>query len=260
MSSPTPGRDVGRLAGKRILITGAGRGIGRAIAHKCLREGGRVLICDLEADRLNEAVEALRPAGEISGLAGDVSDSDFREALLAAARARLGGLDVLINNAGIALFEPFLDHALSTWDRTLDVNLRAAFALGQLAARQMIAQGGGGAIVNMASTNGHLGERGLTAYNASKAGMILLTKTMAIELAEYGIRANCVSPGFILTEIQAEGGADSAWIADYLQKIPLRRYGTPEEVANVFAFLASDEASFMTGASVVVDGGQIAEE
>ena len=251
---------MGRLDGKRTIVTGAGRGIGKAIVAKFLAEGARVIACDLVPERMQAAVAELAVGGEVHGLAGDVTDPEFCAALVRAAEERLGGLDVLVNNAGIALVQPFLGHTLDAWDRTLAVNLRAAFLLGQLAARSMVARGAGGAIVNMASTNGHVGERGLAAYNASKAGVVLLTKTMAIELAEHGIRVNCVSPGWIMTDLALEGGHDPAFIDAYLEKIPLRRYGRPEEVANLFAFLASDEAGFITGESVVIDGGQLAEE
>ena len=251
---------AGRLDGKTAIVTGAGRGIGKAIAQKFLAEGAKVVICDLIAERLAAADTELRARGNLSALAGDITDAPFRETLIADAIGRFGSLDILANNAGIAIVQPFLDQTLDVWDRTFAVNLRAMFALGQLAARVMIAQGRGGAIVNMASTNGHLGERGLTAYNASKAGVVLLTKTMAIELAEHGIRVNCVSPGWIWTDLSQESGFDQAVIDKYLEKIPLRRYGRPEEVANLFAFLASDEASFITGESVVIDGGQLAEE
>ena len=249
-----------RLSGKGAIVTGAGRGIGMAIARKFLLEGARLLICDVAADRLEGVARDLGALGEVHALAGDVTDPDFDALLVRRARELFGGLDVLVNNAGIVAFEPFLEHTQATWDRTLAVNLKSVFLLGQAAARAMVDQGRGGAIVNMASSNGHVGERGLAAYNASKAGVVLLTKTMAIELAPHDIRVNCVSPGFIRTELVREAGMDEGSIREYVAKIPLGRHGRPEEVANVFAFLASDEASFMAGESVVVDGGQLSEE
>lgn len=249
-----------RLEDKTAIITGAGRGIGKAIAAKFLQEGARVVVCDIVSDRMEETAQELRQYGDVHCMIGDVTDPDFCDALVEGAREQFGQLDILVNNAGIAVFEPFLEHSVESWDRTLDVNLKAVFLLGQRAARAMVDQGTGGAIVNMASSNAHMGEKELAAYNVSKAGVLLLTKTMAVELAPYDIRVNCVSPGFILTELVREAGADEAFIQKYTKKIPLGRYGKPEEVANLFAFLASDEASFITGEAVIIDGGQLSEE
>ncbi|MFW6116788.1 MAG: SDR family NAD(P)-dependent oxidoreductase [bacterium] len=249
-----------RLEGRSAIITGAGRGIGKATATKFLKEGARVLVCDIVGDRMEASGQDLSHHGEVHTMVGDVSDPGFCDALLEQAQGVFGELNILANIAGIAVWQPFLKHSEAAWDRTLNVNLKSVFMLSQRAARVMIEQGEGGAIVSMASTNGHVGEKCLAAYNASKAGVVLLTKTMAIELAPHNIRVNCVAGGFIQTKLAANGDVPDDFLRDYIKKIPLGRPGRPEEVANLITFLASDEASFITGESVVIDGGQLSEE
>ena len=248
-----------RLQGKAAIVTGAGRGIGKAIAGKFLQEGAEVLICDVDPGRVEEAQRELEAIGSVHGEVADVTSREEVEGLVGRAKGALGRIDVLVNNAGVARYERFLEIADKDWNDTLAVNLTGVFLCSQVAAREM-RERGSGAIVNMASTNGILGEPGLAPYNASKAGVVLLSKTMAIELAPHNIRVNSVCPGFILTDLALEGGMSEEEIHAYTSKIPLGRYGRVEEVANAFAFLASDEASFITGAELVVDGGQICQE
>ncbi len=250
-----------RLKGKKAVVTGASKGIGKAIVQKFLQEGATVVFCGSNPERVLSAEKELAAyGGPVYGVVADVSKSADIDKLMAFAVEKLGTIDILVNNAGIAKFEPFLDISEESWNHTLSVNLTGLFLCSQAASRIMVKQNKPGAIVNMSSTNGILGEAGLAHYNASKAGIVLLSKTMAIELARHKIRVNSVCPGFILTGIQQDGGASEEEIREYVHKIPLHRYGTVEEVANAFAFLASDEASFITGTELVVDGGQICEE
>jgi 3-oxoacyl-[acyl-carrier protein] reductase len=248
-----------RLEGKSAIVTGAGRGIGKAIAKRFLEAGARVMICDLEPERLQAAGEELAAIGTVQSEVVNVTSREEVERLVDRAKEEFGRIDVLANNAGISRFEPFLEITDENWNDTLAINLTGVFLCSQVVATEMKNQGSG-AIVNMGSTNGILGEEGLAHYNASKAGVILLTKTMAIELAPHNVRVNSVCPGFILTELQLESGMSEETIQDYASLIPLNRYGRVEEVASAFAFLASDEASFITGTELVVDGGQICRE
>jgi 3-oxoacyl-[acyl-carrier protein] reductase len=248
-----------RLQNKCAIVTGAGRGIGKAIASKFLQEGAKVVICDLEETRLQAAVDELSGYGTVHSLRIDVTQREQVQELVDFTKETYGRIDILVNNAGIARYEPFPEISDKNWQATLNVNLTGSFLCSQIVAREMINQKSG-AIVNMGSTNGLLGEPGLAHYNASKAGVILLGKSMAIELAPYNIRVNSVCPGFILTELALEGGMSEEEVRNYTAKIPLNRFGKVEEVANAFAFLASDEASFITGTELVVDGGQICQE
>jgi NAD(P)-dependent dehydrogenase (short-subunit alcohol dehydrogenase family) len=246
------------LDGRGVLVSGGSRGIGLAAARRFLEEGSRVFIAALDADEVRSAVEDLREIGTIDGGAYDVGDeSDVARLAEDAARA-LGGIDVLINNAGIAFMRPFLELEAERWDDVIRVNLRGQFLVGQRVARTMVANGRGGAIVNMASTNALEGEAGYAHYDASKGGVVTLTRTMAIELAPHGIRVNALCPGKIATPLQHEA-EDPRYVERFLrERVPLGRSGTAEEVAAAYAFLASADASYITGTLLVVDGGQLA--
>jgi NAD(P)-dependent dehydrogenase (short-subunit alcohol dehydrogenase family) len=247
------------LSGKGVLVSGGSRGIGLAAARRFLEEGCRVFLSGLDEAEVKHAVLELdRPDDVLAGRPVDVADEDQVDDLVTAAEAFLHGIDVLANNAGTAWQEPFVDIAAERWDRILDVNLRGEFLVAQRVARGMIARGRGGAIVNMASTNALEGEAGYAHYNASKGGIAMLTRTMAVELGAHGIRVNALCPGKIATPLQGEA-EDTGYTRRFVRdRIPLGRSGTPEEVAAAYAFLASDEASFITGELLVVDGGQLA--
>ena len=246
------------LDGAGVLISGGSRGIGLAAARRFLEEGSNVFLSGVDPVEVEAAVEALRPEGRVDGLAFDVANEANVDRLVEDAAEFLGGIDVLINNAGIAWQQDFVEIDAGAWDRMLDVNLRGAFLVAQRVARRMIDRGGGGAIVNMASTNAVEGEAGYAHYNASKAGVGMLTRTMAVELGPYGIRVNALCPGKIQTRLQREA-EDEAYTERFVrERIPLGRSGMPEEVAAAYAFLASDEASFITGELLMVDGGQVA--
>ena len=249
------------LAGKRVLVSGGSSGIGAATAQRFLEEGCRVVIGGLDLDEVERTAKVLRRHGEVHGLAADVSEEEGAATLVRRAVEALGGLDVLANNAGTAWREPFLEITAGHWDRMLAVNLRGMFLVGQGVARVLVEQGTGGSIITMSSTNGLAAERDYTHYNASKSGVLLLTKTMAVELAEHGIRVNALCPGFIRTELNEKIAAAVApdFIDTYgREDVPLQRVGLPQEIAAAYAFLASDDASFITGTQLVIDGGQTA--
>lgn len=246
------------LEGKGVLVTGASRGIGEAAARRFLEEGCRVVVCARGAEGISRAVEGLAPFGPISGIACDVADPEEVERMLDDAEAFLGGIDVLAANAGIAWQEDFVDISLEHWDAILDVNLRGMFLVAQGVARRLVSTGRVGSIVLMSSTNAFEGEAGYAHYNASKGAINMLARTMAVELGPRGVRVNALCPGKIATPLQAEA-EDTAYTARYVrERIPLGRSGTVEEVAAAYAFLASDEATFITGETLVVDGGQLA--
>lgn len=252
------------LAGKRVLISGGSSGIGLAAARRFLEEGCRVFIGGLDPAQVAGAIAALRaegPGWEVNGLACDVSREADVAMLVERAVADLDGIDVLANNAGIARRDAFLAISAEDWDRIIAVNLRGMFLVAQ-AVSAVMARAGGGVIINMSSTNGVAGEEDYAHYNASKGGVLLLTKTMAVELGAHGIRVNALCPGYIRTPLNAAisaGLGGDAFEQDYIrQRIPLGRTGQPEEVAAAYAFLASDDSSFIHGTGLVIDGGQLA--
>lgn len=240
------------LTGKRVLITGGAGGIGRATAVRFLEEGARVVVLDRDV----RALEATRQA--IPGLDGllcaDVSDPAAVEQAFADLDNLWGGLDVLVNNAGISIRHPFLEITPEEWRQVLRVNLDGVFYMAQAAARRMLAQGSG-VIVNMGSTNALRGYPYYAGYNASKAGVVELTRSLALELAPT-VRVNAVCPGFILTPMQ-EAEYTPEMQRAFAEKVPLRRLGRPEDVAALIAFLSSDDAAFITGQAIVIDGGEI---
>jgi NAD(P)-dependent dehydrogenase (short-subunit alcohol dehydrogenase family) len=240
------------LEGKRVLVTGGAGGIGTATCRRFLEEGSRVVALDRDAAGLE------RLAGELPGVEtvqADVTDASDVDRAFGEVEGRWGGIDVVINNAGISIRHDFLDITLEEWHRVVDVVLHGVFYVAQRSARSMVAAGGG-VIVNMGSTNALAGYHHYADYNAGKAGVLSLTRSMALELAPT-VRVNAVCPGFIMTPMQRAEYTDEM-IARYEAKMPIGRLGEPEDIAAMFAFLGSDDAAFITGATFVVDGGEIA--
>jgi meso-butanediol dehydrogenase/(S,S)-butanediol dehydrogenase/diacetyl reductase len=240
------------LQGKRVLITGGASGIGAATVARFAEEGSRMAILDRDQAGCGKMLQQF-PG--IAAVTADVADRAQVRRALATIVEELGGLDVAINNAGISIRHRFLDITPDQWDRVLAVNLTGVFHVAQAAARYMMDHAGG-TILNMASTNGTVGHPFYADYNASKAGVIELTRSMALELAPR-VRVNAVAPGYVLTPMQRAEYSE-AMLEAVNQKIPLGRHAQPEEVAALFAFLASDDAAYITGQVYTIDGGETA--
>jgi NAD(P)-dependent dehydrogenase (short-subunit alcohol dehydrogenase family) len=245
------------LEGKTAIVTGGNRGIGRAIVERFSADGADVMVVGRNAETIGDTVAAVEAAGGSAfGHTADVTSSDDLRGIVAAATSRWDRIDVLVNNAGIGLEAPFLEIPEEDWDRVLATNLRAPFLLSQLVAREMV-KAGRGAIVHIASIDASGGDGPYASYNASKAALLGLNRTMALELGPLGVRVNCVSPGFTHTDMTEE--AVPPELMDYLlnrfERVPLRRLVRPAEIAAACAYLASDEASAVTGIDLTVDCG-----
>jgi NAD(P)-dependent dehydrogenase (short-subunit alcohol dehydrogenase family) len=246
-----------RFEGKNVIVTGAGQGIGLAIAERFAAEGADVMVVGRRREPLEALVRKIEGGGGAAWLhTADVSSSAAVDAAVAAAHERWGTIDVLVNNAGIAEEKDFLEIEDESWDAILATNLRGAFLMSQRVARVQV-ETGGGAIVHIASIDASGGDGPYASYNASKAGLLGLSRTMALELGRHGIRVNCVSPGFTHTEMTEVGVPPG--MMDYLvhrfDRVPLRRLVRPEEIAAACAFLASEDASAITGIDLTVDCG-----
>ena len=245
-----------RLQGRVTAITGGALGIGRATARLFAAEGATVALGDVEVDASEKLVhEITGRGGQALAIPVDVGDAGQVQAFVDRTVAEFGRLDVMFANAGIAHSAPFLEHPEAQWHRVLRVNLTGVFLCCQAAARQMVGQGGGRIIVT-ASINGFRGVENLVGYNVAKAGVIELTKTMAVELAKHRIAVNAIAPAQIDTRL-TRGLPESARHRR-TERIPMGRFGEPEEVARAALFLASDDASFVTGHTLAVDGGYLA--
>lgn len=241
------------LKDKRVMVTGAASGIGLATARRFAAEGAKVFIVDCNKGALSE-VMADNPLFAGSNLC-DVSREEDVSAAFEKMDSELGGIDVLVSNAGISIRSDFVDISYEQWRKVIDINLNGMFLCSKEAARRMKAQKSG-VILMTASTNGTEGHRWYTDYNASKAGVILLVKSMALELAP-DVRVNCVCPGYVLTPMQRAEYTEEM-LAKVNEGIPMKRHAEPEEIGALYAFLASDDAQYITGADIRVDGGETA--
>jgi len=249
------------LKRKVAIITGARRGMGRTHALALGKVGAKVVVADISQEDCQKVVEEIKKAGgEAIAVKCDVTKKEEADNMVKAAVDKWGKVDILVNNAGICQFKPFLDLTEEEWDRTLDINLKGYFFCAQAAAREMVKQKSG-IIINIASVA--MGQQGIgmpnvAHYCASKGGIAGMTEALAVELAPYNIRVNAISPGMIETPMIDPVKQDPKIMEAMLARVPMRRVGKPEEVSNLVLFLASDQSSYITGSTVVIDGGWLA--
>lgn len=246
-----------RFEGKVVIVTGAASGIGRAMLGAFVREGAKGVLVDIDQKWANEQAQVLRAAGgDILVSITDISKGEQVDQMMQTVLQTYGRVDVLVNNAGVGVHGEIIDLSEEEWDLQIDVQLKGTFLCSQAAARQMIRQGGGTRIINIGSTAAGNARIMAGAHCASKAGVVMLTKVMALELGKHHITVNCVSPG--LTDVSTSsrhGGAKPEYVEAFLNLVPLERLGRPDEIASMVLFLASDQADFITGQHIFVDGG-----
>jgi NAD(P)-dependent dehydrogenase (short-subunit alcohol dehydrogenase family) len=249
------------LENKVAIVTGGAKGIGCAVAERFVRDGARVVVADVNEDAGSRTVEQLGEHGAVRFVRCDVGERADVENLVTSTVQSWGAVDVLINNAGIVHAADFLELTEADFDRVLRINLKGAFLVAQAVARQMVEQinagGAPGAIVNMSSVNAVFAIANQVPYSVSKGGINQLTKVMALALAPYGIRVNAIGPGSIMTDMLASVAKDRAARDRVLSRTPLGRIGEPAEIASIAAFLASDDASYITGQTIYADGGRL---
>lgn len=249
------------LKDKVAIITGARRGMGKAHAIKLAKAGAKVVVSDISQEECQKVVEEIKKeGGEALALKCDVAKKKEVEEMVKKTIEKWGKVDILVNNAGICQFKPFLELTEDEWDRTLDINLKGYFLCAQTVAKEMLKQKYG-KIVNIASVacgQIGIGFPTLAHYSASKGGIIALTETLAVELASYNITVNAIAPGMIETPMIAPIKESPEQEKEALKRIPLGRSGKPEEVSNLVLFLASDESSYITGSTIIIDGGWLA--
>jgi NAD(P)-dependent dehydrogenase (short-subunit alcohol dehydrogenase family) len=249
-------KDLFSIQDRAILVTGGAQGIGRTVAQTLVESGARVGLVDINRDKVQETAAAIERAtgGVCAAWAGDVTDPDQVGLFMDEFVGRFGTIDAVFNNAGITYFKPAEQLSPAEWQKVIDVNLHGVFYVAQAAARQFIKAGKPGSIVNTASMSGVIVNipQEQASYNTSKSAVIHLTKSLAVEWAKYKIRVNCISPGYIRTDMTGSVRAD--WVAYWEDLIPFKRMGTPEELTGAVIYLISDASTYTSGANLVIDG------